>query len=239
MLENGDFVTAATLGLKRTGVSPLNRRPAMNRQGSPPAKRRKLNPITKSGQKWFCVFCNQNMPIEDQKAHMNSLAHAKKKRKHLSDQASGETYECTVCKKWVKIKNRTEHQKSRKHLKKLSQAKRSGDEMVTPPGLDGPTPAPLPAGWTQHFHPASSKTYYYHAASKHTTWNHPLSDEYQQEYEKHLCQTNPEYAKLMEEKNKALQQKFTDPSYINAYRAAGAEKFEAFCDIISSKRTGK
>ena len=57
--------------------------------------------------------------------------------------------------------------------------------------------------------------------------NHPLSKEYALEYQKMILANTPE---LLKEK------KFTDPSRINSYRAAGAKKFEAFCDIMSGGR---
>jgi len=220
-LAQAEFPEEEDIPLVRVAKADVILRP-------PPRKKRKIsNPPE---EKWICVFCNQKMPRSMQKEHLNSLAHAKKKREHLQDQALGSTYHCKVCDKWVKTKNRDAHERGKKHLKRLKQSGRGVDHhpVSKPPGLEQKAvAAPLPLDWSEHTDVNSNKKYYFHGPTQHTTWNHPLSKEYALEYQKMILANTPE---LLKEK------KFTDPSRINSYRAAGAKKFEAFCDIMSGGR---
>jgi len=156
---------------------------------NPAWKKRKIT--REGGKKWTCIFCSQTMPLEDQKAHMNSLAHAKKKREHLTEEANGGSYRCDLCDRWIKTKNREAHEKSKKHLKKVKRTQRSKLPLEGPPGLNQKVvPAPMPPGWTAHIHPEMKRSFYFHAMSNHTTWNHPLSQEYAQEYARMMAGAN-------------------------------------------------
>merc|ERR1719373_946364 len=77
--------------LDQANIHPLMKR-KIELAKSPSWKKRKI--IREEGKKWTCIFCSQTMPLEDQKAHMNSLAHAKKKREHLTEEANGGSYRC-------------------------------------------------------------------------------------------------------------------------------------------------